>query len=336
MTEKKIPKSKAKPSKKIKPKKAAKGSKEPLESPSSNGNSFPPGFLFPDIQPPDGFRKLSASQAIMEFGKPLLEMVLAPNNVSEANEVFGVVPEIWNFTIDEHAGISGRKTEKQMITLISKRLGWDRDKSSNFLSMMVERKHFLFPEEMQPKGTPYMFMRKEVSYLITRFDDEGLNLGAEIIPANGLDSKLLKKIHKLDHEIENSKDYDKLEKLFSDIELELLERFSRWLVQKGVGEHADQFCFIVGTYVDFIYGYEHQPLLTLKAKPGKYLVEFTIDFLLRKTSMEPWEYTLAPTAIRLLYTFLYEKGYLDEPPTLMIGFIDMIDGHFIEYLKEQF
>ncbi len=103
-----------------------------------------------------------------------------------------------------------------------------------------------------------------------------------------------------------------------------------------MGEYGDQFCFIVGTYVDFIYGYEHQPPLTLKAEPGKYLVEFIIDFLLRKTSMEPREYTLAPAALRLLYTFLYEKGYLHEPPTLMIGLIDIMDGHFIEHLKEQF
>lgn len=336
MTEKKIPKSKPKASKKIKSKKATQGCTGQPELPISNGNPFPPGFSFPEIQPPDGFRKLSASQALIEFGRPLFEMVPQPNSASKANEVFGVIPEIWNFAIDEQVATLGRKTEKQIITLISRKLGWPQGKARDFFSMMVERKRFLFPEEAQPKGTPYVFMRKEVTYLITRFDYERLNLSPEIIPANGLDSKAVKNLQKLDQSIECSEDYDKLEKLFLDVELGLLKRFSRWLVQKEVGEYTDQYCFTVGTYVDFIYGYEHQPLLTLRAEPGKYLVEFMIDFLLRKTSMEPWEYTLAPTALRLLYTFLYEKGYLDEPPTLMIGFIDIIDGHFIEYLKEQF
>ena len=101
--------------------------------------------------------------------------------------------------------------------------------------MMVDRKHFLFPEEEQPTGTPYVFMSKEVSHLIARFDYERLNIGSGIIPANGLDSKVLKNLEKLDQGIESSEDYDKLEKHFLDVELGLLKRFSRWLVQKEAG-----------------------------------------------------------------------------------------------------
>lgn len=332
MTDEKIPKSNANASTKIKSNKSPKGFYGGLGFPTSNGNLFPHAFLLPEIQPPVGFRKLSVSQALMEFGKPALEMV----HVSESNEVLGVVSEIWDFTIDEYGATLHRKTMEQILTLISKKLGWDSDKAGDFLSRMVERKHFLFPEENQPKGAPYLFMRKQVSHLIKRFDNERLNIDSEIIPANGLDARLLKDIEKLDQAIEGAEDYEKLGKLFHDVEIGLLKRFSRWLVQKEVVEYADQFCSIVGAYFNFIYGYEHQSPLSLGDQRGKYVVDFMTDFLLRKTSMEPWEYTLAPSALRLLYTFLYEKGYLEEPPNSMIEFIDIIEPHLIERLKEQF
>ena len=51
---------------------------------------------------------------------------------------------------------------------------------------------------------------------------------------------------------------------------------------------------------------------------------------------EALEYTLVPTAMRLLYIFLYEKGYLLEPPDRMIDFIDKLEPEFIENLKERF
>ncbi len=88
--------------------------------------------------------------------------------------------------------------------------------------------------------------------------------------------------------------------------------------------------------MDFIYGYVHEQPLTLKDKPGKYLAEFTVDFLFRKTSTEPWEYSLAPATLKLFYSFLYEKEYLDEPPDIMIEFIDILDHHYMDFLKEQF
>ena len=52
--------------------------------------------------------------------------------------------------------------------------------------------------------------------------------------------------------------------------------------------------------------------------------------------MEPWEYTLAPATLRLIYRFLYEKEYLDEPPDMMMEFIDILEPPYIDVLKEQF
>ena len=76
--------------------------------------------------------------------------------------------------------------------------------------------------------------------------------------------------------------------------------------------------------------------MTLKSGPGKYFVEFMMDFLFLKTSLEPWEYTLCPTSIKLFYTFLHEKLYLLEYPNKKIEFIDRLEPHFMNILKEQF
>ena len=50
--------------------------------------------------------------------------------------------------------------------------------------------------------------------------------------------------------------------------------------------------------------------------------------------MEPLEYTLVPAAMMLFY--LYEKGYLYEPPDGIVDFMDELESEFIEILKKRF
>ena len=341
VTEKKTTKPKVKSSKKPKSKKLPKKTLKLVKSNPSQENLFPSGFSVPDLQPPDGFRLVSPTQAIMEYGKPLMEMIPMPDDVSKANEVFGVVPEIWNYTLDdkripEGKKSEGKKSEKEMLSLISQRLGFDKKKSHDFLSKMVERKNNLFPAEVQPKGSPFMFIRKVVSSLISRFDYERLKLNPEVLPPNTLDIKLVRYLNKLDQYIKRSANYDKYNKLLLNVQDGVFYRFNEWLSAKGLSEHQQQFSFITEGYLIFIYGYQHEHPLTLKDRPGKYLAKFVVDYLLGKTSMEPWEYTLAPATLRLIYRFLYEKEYLDEPPDMMMEFIDILEPPYIDVLKEQF
>jgi hypothetical protein len=337
VTEKKTPKHKVKNPKNTKvqklPKKNIKLVKSSLPSQESLFSQGPSG---PDLQPPDGFRLVSATQALTEYAGPLMEMIPMPDDVSKANEIFGVVPEIWNYTLDDKVIPEGKKSEKEMLSLISQRLGLDQKESHDFLSMMVERKHFLFPAEVQPKGSPYMFIRKEVSFLISRFDYERLNINPEVLPPDALDLKLVKNLNKLDQYIRRSADYAKYEKLLLNVQDAVLDRFNIWLDAKGVREHQRQIAFIAEGYLIFIYGYQHEQPLTLKDRPGRYLAEFVVDYLLRKTSLEPWEYTLAPSTLRLIYSFLHEKEYLDKPPDMMMEFIDRLDPPYIDVLKEHF
>ena len=339
VTEKKPPKPRVKSSKKPKSKKLPKKTLKLVKSSNSSASReslFPSGPSVPNLQPPDGFRMVSATQAIMEYGKPFIEMIPMPDDVSKANEVFGVVTTIWNYSIDEKVSKRKKPSEREILSIIQEKLDLDQQKAHDFLSMMVERKHHLFPDELQQKNTPFMFMRKEVSYLITKFDYERLELLPEVLPPNAIDKKLIKNLNKLDQYIRLSADYDKYEKILLKVQDGFFERFNIWLDAKGVSEHQQQFSFITEVYLDFIYGYEHEDPLILKDGPEEYLVEFVVDFLLRKTSIEPWEYTLAPAALGLFYIFLYEKEYLDKPPDVMMEFIDILEGDFIEHLKEQF
>ncbi len=297
---------------------------------------FLSNLLSPNIEPPDGFRVISASQAIMEYASPLMEMVPEPEDIVKTNEILQIATSIWNYTLNNTLKKKDRKSKADILVLIQKELGLDLAKSNDFFSMMVERKHFLFPSEIQPKGSPVMFIRKTVSYLINRFDYERLKLSTEIIYPNKLDLKVFKDLEKLDQRILKSATYDKYEKLFLKAKEECPERFYVWLGDKGSEENQDTFAYLSDVYITFIYGYSHEEPVTLKSGPGKYFVEFMVEFLLRKAQMEPWEYALCPAAIKLFYKFLHEKLYLVDYPKRMIGFIDQLEPHFIDILKENF
>jgi len=150
VTEKKTTKPKVKSSKKPKSKKLPKKNIKLVKlSPPSQENLFPSGPSVPDLQPPDGFRLVSPTQAIMEYGKPLMEMIPMPDDVSKANEVFGIVTTIWNYAFDEKLSTMRKPSEAEMVSLIQEKLGLDRQKAHDFFQMMVERKHFLFPDEIK-------------------------------------------------------------------------------------------------------------------------------------------------------------------------------------------
>jgi hypothetical protein len=337
VTDKKPTKPLSKSAKKSTPKKSPQKILK-LVSSGNQSQDMPPlsNLSFADMEPPDGFRVVSMSQALWDYGTPLMEMIPAPEDATKANEVFSTVTSIWNYTLNDTLKKKDRKSKADILALIHKELGLNQSEANDFFSMMVERKHFLFPGDIQPKGCPFLFKRKEVSYLINRFNYEDLKLNTDIIYANKIDLKVFKDLEKLDQRILNCATYDKYEKLFLKVQEAFPARFYAWLGNKGVEEYRDTFTYLSDVYISFIYGYTHEEPVTLKSGPGKYVVEFMVDFLLRKTSMEPWEYTLTPAAIRLFYKFLYEKLYLVDYPKKMTGLIDRLEPHFLEILKERF
>jgi len=115
-----------------------------------------------------------------------------------------------------------------------------------------------------------------------------------------------------------------------------MKTFDMWLTDKGVMEDKDTYASLSNVYLTFIYGCDHKEPITIKNVYEEYIVEFMMDFVLNRTTMEPLEYTLVPAAMMLFHIYLYEKGYLDEPPDGIVDFMDELESEFIEILKKRF
>ena len=103
-----------------------------------------------------------------------------------------------------------------------------------------------------------------------------------------------------------------------------------WLQGKGVPDtYSSRFPFCVRIYLDFIYQYNAGQLCDVSPYD---IEEFCMDFLLRKVMVEPPEFTRWPPALRLLYRFLSEKGYLDDPKPIIAG-LYAIEPDFIALVK---
>jgi len=288
----------------------------------------------PYMGAPEGFRSISMAQAIMEYAKPIMEYIEdAENGLDKAMQISTM---LWNYTISAEKGNEDKKLEKEISKTLRKTLGMDKDEAQALFTKMVQRYRYLFPQNIQPEpGLPFMFIRKEVRHLIRPFDYKKLVLSKELIPPDKKDGDVIDKIRRLDTYISDGADYGKYENLFLSLKDECEDQFEKWLIAKGLRDDARDFSFCLSTYLDFIYGYLHDDVVILKLVPDIYFIEFFEDFLLRKMMVEPNEYVYWPPALKLLYQFLHEKGYLDNHEEIMEK-IDKIEPYFMEVLKKQF
>lgn len=286
----------------------------------------------PDMGAPEGFRSISMSQAMMEYAKPLMKHVEGGNDL---NIAFQASTLFWNYSTTITRGQTDNKLEKDLLKAVKSSFGMDKHEADGLIKMMVDRYNYLFPEDIQPTSAPFMFIRKEVRYLIKPFDYEKLTLSDEMIPPDREDMKIIARLEELDEQIYSECEYGEYEKLLFSLKDECEARFEKWLVAKGFKDDPQEFSFCLGIYFDFIYGYGHDEIVIFKSVPEEDFVEFFEDFLIRKMMAEPPDYIYWPPALKLFYQFLYEKKYLDKPKTF-IGVIDKIEPYFIEVLKKQF
>jgi len=293
---------------------------------------YRPGL--PHMGAPEGFRSISMSQAIMEYAKPIMSFV--ENNEIKLDDAMQISMLFWNYSISVEKGNEDEKSEKKILKVLRKNLRLDKEEAHNLFKKMVERHGYLFPQEIQPKpGIPFMFIRKEISYLINPYDYSKLVLSNEIIPPDQNDRDVMNKIEKLDSFIHQEAEYNEYENLFHSLKDECEKQFEKWLIAKELKEDAQNFSSCLHIYFDFIYGYMHDDILTLKSVSDIYFLEFFEDFLLRKMMAEPNEYIYWPPALKLFYQFLHEKGYLNHPKKI-IKKIDKVEPYFIDILKKQF
>jgi hypothetical protein len=281
---------------------------------------------------PKGFRPVTMTQAMMEFAEPVMEFV-ETGTVSEPNAALQISLQIWNYTLPNI--LPQMETSRaKIVAQIRKTLKMDRQEAETFFNLMVERKAYLLPEEIQPEGpTMTMFIRKEIEYLVTKFDASQLTLSETPIPPDPDDQNMLNDLRQMDAYIAEDTDYDEWEDHFFVMQEACCERFSHWLTAKGVADDcAEDFPFCVQTYLNFIYQYDAGKLRNVSFSA---LYEFFMDFLLRKVMAKPSDYVQYPFALKLFYGFLAEKGYLDNPGPVHALF-DKIEPDFVALVKDRF
>jgi len=102
---------------------------------------------------PKGFRPVSTTQAMMEYAAPLMAYV-EDGTIADPNDALQVGLLLWNYTLPEvpvgHEAIaaSDRRPNRDHAT-------HGPGAAEAFCDEMIERKAYLFPDEMQADGVPY-------------------------------------------------------------------------------------------------------------------------------------------------------------------------------------
>lgn len=304
-----------------------------VESPRENIR-YRPGIS--ELGAPPGFRSISMSQATMEYAKPFVE--LADSKGKDINEAVQASIVLWNMAISREEKMSDPHLEKEILKSLSKSFKMEKEEANRFMEMMVERKTYLFPPEIQPKDQllPFMFMRKEIRHLINPFDYSRVKISDAKIPPDGQDQALIGQIRELDRFMRSDSDWEEVEELLHQVKDMAEDRFKNWLILKGVSEEAERFSSCLHIFVDFVYGYMHDDVVVLRSVMWRYWKEFFEDYLVRKVMVDqPLEYVDWVPALKLFYRFLHEKGYIEDPLPL-ISLIGKIEPDFIHVLRKQF
>jgi len=315
-------------------KKKKKQKRRLMKNSPDNRVSYMERPSFSDMEPPDGFRPVSISQAMMEYAKPVMEMG-ENQGIEDMNLAMQAGMLLWNYSISLEDGHADKKMKKEIIRLLAKEFDMSRSDAGLFLEQMIERKEHLFPKDIQPKHAMTMFVRREMTHLITGFNYNKIDFSSSPIPPDREDRDMVESVQRMDQYIAGGSDYDTWEDHYFEMEEKCGNRFELWLKEKGHEEYCENFPFYTETYLNFVYRYNHDDLTTLKSITPEYLEEFFADYVLRKVIIEPYEYTLFPPAMKLLYKFLSEKGYMDDH-TAITEIIDQIGPSFIRILRKRF
>jgi len=270
------------------------------------------------------------TQAMLEYAAPIMAYV-EDGTVQDPNDALQVGLLLWNSTLPE-APVAVRQSRRAIVTQIETTLQMDREEAEAFFDHMIERKAYLFPDEMQPAGSMTMFMRKEVEYLITPFAESQLHLSDQLVPPDRDDVMWLEALRQLEARMDEGDDYGDWEADFFAMQERCCQRYHRWLLAKGVSETvSQQFAFCLEPYLTFIYQYDAGNVQDVVPDA---LEAFFMDWLMRKVMVKPPEYTQWPPALRLFYRFLSEKGYLDDPEPIIAG-LQAIEPAVIAMVKQR-
>ena len=275
---------------------------------------------------------------ITEYGKPLNEYLgREPREKDDLNKLMQASMLLWNHALEEERGESEGPGKAEVVNVLSKTFRLKGDEAEALRARMVARRSWLFPLDKQPaeRTSSFMIMRKETLAEIKPFAYDRLRHTEDSIPSGPEDRALIEKISKLDRFMENEADYGEYEKLLTETKDEAERRYKQWLSDRGLPSEFHQLSGCLYNYFDFVYGYMHDDIVTLKTVTLSYLTEYFEDFLIRKVYGPPQEYVEWPPAIKLFYLFLKDKGYMEDVASVT-SMINALELRFMDILKKQF
>lgn len=282
---------------------------------------------------PKGFRAVGISQGVLEYGKPIFEYVISKKGLDTA---MAIVQGIWNYALQVEKGEEDSEIERVYIDDVKAFTRNDEVISTVLFHEMVKRRAFLFPPEMQVEKLPLlMIMRNEKPVAIAKYDYGVLDIAESPAPVKKSDIQFIQKLSALDKLFLESDDYSQWESALLDVQEMSVKCFGEWLHDKGLTQVIHEFADCPEVLINFVYAYMHDDIFTLKDFRMEYFKEFFFDYLLRKVTCEPEEYTIWPPALKLFYRFLHEKAYIENPDPI-IKYIDTIEKPYIEILKERY
>ncbi len=259
---------------------------------------------------PEGFRAIGMAQAMMEYAKPLHEYYAKrePQSMDDLNNRMKLSMLLWNHALDVEKGEALSAAKSEVVKVLSEAFGLDRDVAEALRIRMVERRIWLFPENVQHevRTSPIMIIRKETRAEIKPFPYDRLRHTSDEVPPDAEDRELIENIKKLDRFMEEEADYGAFEKLLTKTKDEAEKCYRKWLADRGFPEDFLGLSGCLHIYFDFVYGYTHDHVVTMKTVTFNYLTEFFEDFLIRKVYGDPQDYVEWPPAIKLFYLFLKE------------------------------
>ncbi|MDX9788491.1 MAG: hypothetical protein RBT11_17070 [Desulfobacterales bacterium] len=286
--------------------------------------------------PPDGFRTISTNQAILEYARPLMEKAEGEENIKGAMQAAMV---FWNYSIAAKEGNIGTMLadmEKKILKALRDSFHMDEASGKDFLEMMVARYDYLFPRDIQPREAPFMFIRKDVAYLIRPVDASRIQLNQDVVVADDEDRMLFQELQWLDELAVMNADFENIDALLSSLKDRFPAAFQKWLIAKGLAkEFAIEFSTCLSIWFDFIYAYEHDEDTSLVSVPASSWFEFFHEFLLRKTVVKPPLYVHWPPALKLFYQYLHERNFVKSAHEA-VRFIQDIEPGFYDLLRKQF
>ena len=150
-----------------------------------------------EIEPPEGFRTVSMSQAMMEYAQPLMVKTESEEDLQNAYQAAMV---LWNYSLaiqKDEKDSELAAIEKKILKNIEAGFNMDGVSARDFLEMMVTRYAHLFPDEIQPRGAPFKFIRKELSYLIRPIEENRIQLSHDPVAPDDQESRLLADLRRL-------------------------------------------------------------------------------------------------------------------------------------------